>query len=91
MWFAALGDARRNPWLANLMRRLLEGEPAVTRLIGSNPFEEAPPKQIRAIIYRYEPTTWEERKATGHWWKRRDRALYAPILGVPIEPVSTAK
>ena len=91
MWFAALGDARRNPWLGNLMRRLLEGEPAVTGLLGSNSFENAPPKQIRAIIYRYEPTTWDERSATGRWWKRRDRALYAPILGVPIEPASTAE
>ena len=86
MWFAALGDARRNPWLANLMQRLLEGEPRVLRLMGENPFDAAPPKQIRAIIYRYEPTTWAEKSATGHWWKRRDRALYAPILGVAIAP-----
>jgi len=91
MWFAALGDARRNPWLANLMRRLLQGEPAVIRLMGNNPFVDEPPKQIRAIIYNYEPTTLEERTATGHWWKRRDRALYAPILGVPIEPTSTGE
>jgi hypothetical protein len=91
MWFAALGDARRNPWLANLMQRLLQGEPTVLRLMGSNPFEEEPPKQIRAVVYQYEPTTWGERAESGDWWKRRDRALYAPILGTPIPPPSTAE
>jgi hypothetical protein len=86
MWFAALGDYRRNPWLANLMRRLLQGEQPVLDLFDDNPFEGDPPKQVRALIYQYELTTPEERDATGHWWKRGERALYAPILGVPIEP-----
>jgi hypothetical protein len=89
MWFAALGDHRRNPWLASLMRRLLEGEPSVTALLGKNPFGDEPPKQVRAIIYRYRFTTPEERAATGRWWERSDRVLYAPILGEPIEQVVT--
>ena len=91
LWFAALGDYRRNTWLANLMTRLLQGEPSVLALIGDNPFEDEPPKQVRAVIYRYEFTEPEERAATGHWWSRRDRMLYAPILGVPVEPASTAE
>ncbi len=86
MWFAALGDFRRNVWLGNLMTRLLEGEPSVLALLEENPFEETPPKQMRAIIYRYEPTSLEERNESGRWWSRRDRALYAPILGTDIEP-----
>ncbi|UCF47917.1 MAG: lipase maturation factor family protein, partial [Myxococcales bacterium] len=91
MWFAALGDYRRNPWLGNLMTRLLQGEPTALELIDDNPFGQQPPKQVRAIRYRYEFATRDERRATGHWWKRRDRVLYAPILGVPIEPASTAE
>jgi hypothetical protein len=89
MWFAALGDYRRNQWLGNLMTRLLQGEPSVLELLGDNPFEGEPPKQMRAVIYRYEFTSAEERRATRNWWTRRDRLLYAPILGVPIEPAST--
>ena len=89
MWFAALGDYRRNVWLGNLMRRLLQGEPSVLALIEDNPFQDEPPKQVRALIYRYELTNRDERKGTGRWWKRRDRALYAPILGVEIEAAST--
>ncbi|MGB8331366.1 MAG: lipase maturation factor family protein, partial [Polyangiales bacterium] len=89
IWFAALGDYRMNAWLGNLMRRLLQGEPSVLALLDDNPFPEGPPKQVRALIYRYEFTDRAERRATGDWWKRRDRMLYAPILGVPIEPAST--
>lgn len=91
MWFAALGDYRRNAWLGNLMTRLLQSEPSVLELIGENPFEDGAPKQMRAVIYRYEFTTGDEHKASGRWWKRRDRVLYAPILGAPIEPASTAE
>jgi hypothetical protein len=91
MWFAALGDYRRNDWLANLMTRLLQGEQTVLALMGENPFEDEPPKQVRAVIYRYEFTDPEEHHATGDWWKRSDRFLYAPILGVEVEPTSTAE
>jgi len=91
MWFAALGDYRRNDWLANLMTRLLQGERTVLALMEKNPFEDEPPKQVRAVIYRYEFTDPEERHATGNWWKRSDRFLYAPILGVEVEPTSTVE
>ena len=85
MWFASLGDYRRNPWLASLMRGLLADEPTVTGLLGANPFDAEPPKQVRALIYRYAPTTASELSETGLWWTRDERALYAPILGVPVE------
>jgi hypothetical protein len=91
MWFAALGDYRRNVWLGNLMRRLLQGEPTVLALLYDNPFPVEPPRQIRAIVYRYEFADRDERQATGQWWKRRDRTLYAPILGVEIETASTVE
>lgn len=89
MWFAALGDYRRNMWLSNLMRRMLEGEPTVLELLGENPFQDEPPKQVRAIVRPYRFTTPEEREATGNWWKRGEPGLYAPILGERIEPPST--
>jgi hypothetical protein len=85
MWFAALGEFRRNPWLAVVMRGLLQGNEAVIGLFAENPFVESPPKQVRALIYRVRPTTLEQRRESGTWWERDDRALYAPILGVPID------
>ncbi|MBW2192003.1 MAG: lipase maturation factor family protein [Deltaproteobacteria bacterium] len=68
------------------MTRLLQGEPSVLELMGDNPFQDEPPKQVRAVIYRYDLTNRDERSGTAKWWKRRDRMLYAPILGVEIEP-----
>ena len=86
MWFAALSDYRRNAWLTAMMRLLLEGNATVAGLLHENPFEDEPPAQVRALIYRYRPTSIEELRKSGDWWKRDERALYAPILGAPIPP-----
>jgi len=72
------------------MRRLLEGDPGVLGLLEGDPFEDEPPKQVRAIIYRYRPTTPAVLRETGDWWKRDERALYAPILGVPLSSAEAA-
>jgi hypothetical protein len=80
MWFAALGSARENPWLARLMQKLLEGEPDVVALL--EPFGE-PPRFVRAIRYRYHFATPEERAQTGHWWRREDERIYAPSIQRP--------
>lgn len=88
MWFAALGDFRRNPWLASFMRGLLENEPSMVELIEGNPFEDSPPTQIRAVIYEYEFTSYDERRESRHWWKRGEPMLYAPVLAA--QPISTA-
>ncbi len=89
MWFAALGDFRRNAWLATFMRGLLTNEPSIEDLIEDNPFEDSPPTQIRALIYEYEFASPEERRETGHWWKRGESMLYAPVL--TAQPVSTGR
>jgi predicted DCC family thiol-disulfide oxidoreductase YuxK len=78
MWFAALGGRREEQWFGNFMVRLLQNEPAVTRLLARNPFPEKPPKYVRAILYKYQFTTSEERRATGAWWKRREIGEFFP-------------
>ena len=87
MWFAALGDFRRNPWLASFMRRLLEAEPLVLELLEHDPFESERPIAVRAVIYRYGFSSAEERRQDGDWWQRSDPRLYAPVLSVQSEPV----
>jgi hypothetical protein len=77
MWFAALGSARQNQWFLNFCVRLLQAEPAVLRLLGSNPFP-APPRYIRARFYRYTFTHVGERG----WWTREDRGLYLPPISL---------
>ncbi len=80
MWFAALGNYQENPWLLRLMLRLLQGSPQVTHLLAFNPFANAPPDYVRALIYDYRFATWAERRATGAWWKREYRGIYLPAL-----------
>ena len=76
MWFAALGSYQQNPWFTNFMIRLLEGEPAVLRLLAYNPFPHGPPKYVRARQYLYHFTTWGDKA----WWTREDRGLYFPAV-----------
>jgi len=83
MWFAALGDHRRNPWLHRLMERLAARDRAVLRLIEEDPFEgEDPPRFVRARLFDFRMTSFTELRETGHYWHREPRSLYAPVLRV---------
>ena len=83
MWFAALGGYQANPWFANLMLRLLQGSPEVLGLLARNPFPNAPPRYVRAMVYNYHFTDFETQRATGAWWRRELKGLYFPIVGLP--------
>ena len=82
MWFAALGRCRDNPWFLNLCTRLLQGEPAVLRLLAENPFPQHPPRLIRARLYEYHFTDPATRRATGGWWRRELKGEYCPVLAL---------
>jgi len=82
MWFAALGNYRNNPWFVNFMFRLLQGSHEVVVLLGNNPFPKAPPRYLRAQVYEYRFTTWEERRQTGAWWHREPRGAYLPVISL---------
>lgn len=79
MWFAALGDARSNPWFVNFMVRLLEGSPEVLSLLAANPFPQHPPRYVRAQLYDYRFTSFADRRQAGDWWKRSLRGDYFPV------------
>jgi len=69
MWFAALDPRGAQRWLGPLMQRVLDGDEAVTRLLGPNPLGGRP-QCVRLVYYQYHFTTRDERAATGAWWKR---------------------
>jgi hypothetical protein len=83
MWFAALSNAENNPWFASLMQRLSEGSPQVLALLAYNPFPDAPPRYLRAVVYDYHFTDWAERGNTGAWWKREFISVYFPFASRP--------
>ena len=82
MWFAALGTYRSDPWILQLLVRLLEGSPQVLGLLARNPFPDAPPRFIRAQLYDYRFTTAAERNATGEWWHREWKGVYVPEISL---------
>jgi len=76
MWFAGLSRAEHEPWIVHLAYKLLQGDRAVLGLLRNNPFPDAPPKYLRASLYRYEFTGFGERG----WWRRQRVADYLPAL-----------
>lgn len=81
MWFAGLsGRLERSPWFLRLVERIAEGDEDVLRLLGDNPFPDAPPKYFRAKLYHYQFTTPQEKRETGNWWKREFVRMYAPQM-----------
>ncbi|MBI4227778.1 MAG: lipase maturation factor family protein [Candidatus Omnitrophica bacterium] len=78
MWFAALETSERAPWVAQLEDHLLHGAPEALRLLATNPFPDAPPRFVRAMLYDYRFTTPAERRASGGWWARELLGPYSP-------------
>jgi lipase maturation factor len=80
LWFASLGGWRDNPFVVNTEVRLLTGERDVLSLFAANPFPQAAPRQVRAVLWQYWFTTMSEKRATGNWWRREYLGLYAPTV-----------
>jgi lipase maturation factor 1 len=80
LWFASLGDWQQSNFVALSEERLLESDPDVLALFKGNPFVEAPPRYVRAMLWQYWFTTMDEKRRTGNWWRRRLLGLYAPVL-----------
>jgi hypothetical protein len=58
-------------WLSTLLDRLLDGDPAVRRLLGDDPFDGRTPTAVRVRRIRYRFSTPTERRAAGVWWVRQ--------------------
>ncbi len=82
LWFASLGSWRENLIVPSTEERLLAGSPDVLALFAGNPFPQAPPKQVRAVLWQYWFTTMAEKRATGMWWRRKLLGMYAPVLEI---------
>ena len=83
MWFAALNDARGEPWFHSFCERLLEGSPAVLDLMASNPFPERPPRFVRGTLYEYRFTNYTVRRSDGTWWAREFVGQYSEPAEAP--------
>jgi len=80
LWFASLTDWQQASIVPLTEERLLDGDRDVLALFKGNPFPNAPPKYVRAMLWQYWFTSEAEKRATGNWWRRELLRLYAPVL-----------
>jgi hypothetical protein len=80
LWFASLGDWQQNELVPQTEERLLANDQDVLALFQANPFPQAPPRYLRAVLWQYWFTSMEEKRRTGNWWKRELLGLYAPEI-----------
>ncbi|MCX5384076.1 lipase maturation factor family protein [Streptomyces sp. NBC_00083] len=78
LWFLALSPSYGYSWFGGFVERLLAQDRDTLRLLRHNPFPEGPPAFIRARVWRYRFTTWQELRATGAWWHREAPREFLP-------------
>jgi hypothetical protein len=83
MWFAAMSDYQNYPWTAHLVWKLLHNDPAALSLFAGNPFPGAPPRFVRAVLYRYKFAP--PGNAAHHIWERETIGLWLPPLATDSE------
>ena len=82
LWFAALDSPASPPWFARLMQGLLHGSPEILGLLETDPFPQAPPRYVRALLYNYRFTDVPTRVVSGTWWRRELQGLYFPAISL---------
>jgi hypothetical protein len=80
LWFASLSNWRNYPFVVQTEERLLRNDPDVLALFAGNPFANAPPRQVRAVVWQYWFTDRATKRKDGTWWRRELLGSYAPTL-----------
>ena len=80
MWFLPLSPYYGEGWFLPFLGRLLEGDPAILRLLRRNPFPNRPPRYVRARLFHYRYSTWHELRESGAWWVRTPAGMFAGPL-----------
>ena len=76
IWFAAMGSPAEYPWTLHFVWKLLHNDRGTLSLLANNPFPSAPPRYIRARLYRYQFAPVGEKA----WWKRDPIGEWLPAF-----------
>lgn len=80
LWFASLAPWQRSPIVPLTEERLLDGDRQTLELFAGDPFAGKPPVYVRAVLWQYWFSSWQEKKSTGAWWRRQYLGTFAPTL-----------
>lgn len=80
MWFLALGSGNEL-WFSRLLQKILDGDPAIRKLLRTDPFDGEAPVLIRVRLFEYRYATPAERRETGQWWWRKALGILVPPTG----------
>ena len=69
IWFVPPQNPEFMYFFDRFISSLEQGSADVLSLLEHNPFTDRPPEFIRIRVYLYRFTSFEERKASGNWWK----------------------
>ncbi len=87
-WFLPFEPFEQVNWFQHFLTRLLQGSKPVLSLLRYNPFPDAPPKYVRALVYDYEFSDFATKKKTGQWWTRRVMGPYSPTMMLKERQIS---
>ena len=90
IWFAAIPSVHYDlksmptpqhyPWVVHFVWKLLHNDSGTLSLLANNPFPDAPPKYVRALLYRYKfapPTSTQ-----GACWTRERIGFWLPAVSL---------
>ena len=80
LWFASVGAWTDYPIVPRTEELLLNNDRDVLRLFAANPFPNAPPRYVRAVLWQYWFSTPAEKDLKDVWWTRPLLGTYAPTL-----------
>lgn len=82
MWFIPLSPGMAGTWFPALVARLLQNDAPTLSLMAGNPFPEKPPTWVRATMYQYRFTTFDERRASHNVWARTRLGEMMPAISL---------
>jgi len=82
LWFLPFDTFERERWFHLFLHHLLKGTPEVLKLLRYNPFPDKPPAYIRALMYDYQFSSFQEKKELGWWWRRTYLGPYSPTFSL---------